>query len=148
MSDAPFGSVENGLEMGKLEDGEEVVTETQVRKKECERRGGVEKRHQLRRLRKHLSFGVWVGRVGRGSGRSGRLPGFHLYFCSEKREEAESGHEATVGKANWVKRCYSFPSFFPCYINSIGRKLAKKCCWAIRGPLRAHCLPLLNEATG
>lgn len=57
MSDAPFGSVENGLEMGKLEDSEEVVTETQVRKKECERRGGIEKRHQLRRLRRH--FVIW-----------------------------------------------------------------------------------------
>lgn len=41
MLDVLSKSVVNGLEMGKIVDGKEVVTEIQVRSKECGRRGEV-----------------------------------------------------------------------------------------------------------
>lgn len=40
----------------------------------------MEKRWQLRRVRGYLAVGVWVEKVGRGSGISGKLPGFSIYF--------------------------------------------------------------------
>lgn len=45
MLDVPSKSVVNELEVGETVNGEEVITEMQVRSKECGRRGGMEKRY-------------------------------------------------------------------------------------------------------
>lgn len=40
MLDVPSKSVVNGLEMGKIVDGKEIIIEMQMRSKKCGRRGG------------------------------------------------------------------------------------------------------------
>lgn len=40
----------------------------------------MEKRWQLRKVRRFLAVVIWVEKVGRGSGINGRLPDFSIYF--------------------------------------------------------------------
>lgn len=145
-SDVPSGSVVNGLEMGKLVNGEEVVIETQVRNGE---EGGVWRRGGGWRVRGHLALALWVVRVGRGSGRSRSPRCLHLFHFHHERSDGAEWDEATVEKkrdANQNKRCHpsfplSFLSFFN--INFIGRNLEER--WYWMNPISLIALQLLLE---
>lgn len=79
-SDVSFGSVVNGLEMSKLS---MVRSCYRNAGEECGTKRGVEKRHQLKKVRNYLALGIWVGRVDRGSGRNKKSSRFlHLFLFS------------------------------------------------------------------